>query len=144
MGLRALQAAAVLSLLLTAWSAAAITVSWDPNTEPDLAGYVVERNGGEVGRVEAGAPPVGGRIVWQDLAIPCEPGDVWTVRAHDTSANYSGPSAPAYCGRAWWPAYRHEGGQAPARAASWGAYSPRPAQPPERRPWWPGYRKGGH
>ena len=142
MGLRALQAAAILSLLLTAWSAPAITVSWDPNTEPDLAGYVMERNGAEAGRVEAGAPPVGGRIVWQDLNIPCGASDAWTVRAHDTSANYSGPSLPAYCGRAWWPAYRPRPATPPVRQPWRERYSPRPAQPPARQPWWPGYRKG--
>ncbi len=74
-----------------------IDLSWEPNSEPDLAGYLVERT--DTGTTVA-APilltPVPTNVVsYRDLAV--QPGHTYryTVRAQDTAGNRSKPGAPA-------------------------------------------------
>ena len=140
-------AAVLLSLLLVLLAAqaaaATLTITWAPNSEPDLAGYRIYY-GAASGSY--GDPVTVGPAATRHQLSGLEAATTYYVAmsAFDYSGNESGFSneASATTLGGWWPSYRHEPGEAPARRPWWGTHSPRPAQPPVRRPWWPGYRKG--
>ena len=76
--------------------AATINVSWNPNTEPDLAGYrlyVGEASG------QYGEPVDVGNVTGHVMEITPEYGATYyfALTAYDTSGNESGYSAEASC-----------------------------------------------
>lgn len=78
--------AASLGLSPGAWAYTACRVTWDPNGEPDLAGYRVQVDGAQVAEVTAPAADV--------PAARCPIGASVTVTAFDAAGNESAPSAP--------------------------------------------------
>jgi len=123
-----MSAAAVLILALTA-QAPAITVSWDPNTEEDLAGYRIHY-GTAPGSYSASVTVGPAKTSHQLARLMPETTYYVAMTAYDGSGNESGYSDEAHAtilagASTGWPSYRHEGGQ-----------------PPVRQPWWPVYRKG--
>ena len=76
--------------------AATINVSWNPNTEPDLAGYRLY-----VGEVSGqySAPVDVGNVTEHQLTITPQYGATYyfTLTAYDTSSNESGYSDEATC-----------------------------------------------
>lgn len=78
-----------------------LTVAWDPNPEPDLAGYVVSMRSVPAGT--ARRVDVGRQTSW--VASPVAPGLTYcfTVEAYNTSGMVSAPSDEA-CGGAGTPA----------------------------------------
>ena len=73
-----------------------IDLSWEPNSEPDLAGYLVERTdaGVSTAPVLLTSEPLAA-VSYRDLAVL--PGHTYsyTVRAQDAANNRSTPSTPA-------------------------------------------------
>lgn len=82
--LAALGATAFLTLAAGPAFAGTCAVTWDANTEPDLAGYRVQVNGTQ--RAEVATNEARG--------VPCLPRDMVTVTAFDSSGNESARSAP--------------------------------------------------
>ena len=83
-------------LLATLAQAATINVSWNPNTEPDLAGYrlyVGEASG------QYGEPVDVGNVTGHVMEITPEYGATYyfALTAYDTSGNESGYSDEASC-----------------------------------------------
>ncbi|WP_165640302.1 fibronectin type III domain-containing protein [Klenkia brasiliensis] len=64
-----------------------VTLSWAANTEPDLAGYRVLRNGVEVGIVPAGTQ------AWTDTGLTNDTTYQYAVLAVDTHGNRSAPTS---------------------------------------------------
>ena len=67
----------------------AVTVSWNGNTEPDLAGYTVYRGGTALGTVAAGT------LSYSDTTTAPSTTYSYTVDAFDTAGNHSSVSDPA-------------------------------------------------
>lgn len=87
----------VIIMLLPAIAfAATIQVNWNPNTEPDLAGYRIY-HGTESGQY--GEPVDVGNVTEHQLTITPEYGATYyfALTAYDTSGNESGYSDEATC-----------------------------------------------
>jgi hypothetical protein len=85
---KALCLALLLALLLPA-VAGAVTITWTANTEPDVAGYRVYRNGAQVAQV---ADPKA--VSWSNSTIAKACADVWQLSAYDACGNESELSDP--------------------------------------------------
>ena len=86
----------IIALLPAAAAAATIHVSWNPNTEPDLAGYrlyVGEASG------QYGEPVDVGNVTGHVMEITPQHGATYyfALTAYDTSGNESGYSDEASC-----------------------------------------------
>jgi len=86
----------IIALLPAAAAAATIHVSWNPNTEPDLAGYrlyVGEASG------QYGEPVDVGNVTGHVMEITPQHGATYyfALTAYDTSGNESGYSDEATC-----------------------------------------------
>lgn len=66
-----------------------VHLSWTPNTEPDLDGYIVYRDGVEVARVPATQPSYVDETVNDDADKAC-----YEVAAYDKKGNVSGRTEP--------------------------------------------------
>lgn len=64
-----------------------VTLTWAANTEPDLAGYKVYRNGTEVAQVTGTS--------WQDTGVSPQTTYTYEVRAYDQAGNLSSPASIA-------------------------------------------------
>lgn len=77
-----------------------IDLSWEPNTEPDLAGYVVYRqlarpNGDPQGLPARLTPLPISTLAYRDMAVKPAQSYIYSVTAVDASGNESPPSEPA-------------------------------------------------
>ena len=81
-----------LTALLWAGSAhaATLTLAWNPNPEPDIAGYVIEY--GNLPGVRLFSVNVGNQTTWQFNGLVDGMPYYFVVRAYDTFGMYSGPS----------------------------------------------------
>lgn len=76
-----------------------IDLSWEPDSEPDLAGYLVERSEGTAGHYGPTillTPVPLAAVSFRDLQV--QPGHTYryTVRAQDRAGNRSAPGTPAF------------------------------------------------
>lgn len=71
-----------------------IDLSWEPNAEPDLAGYLIDRADGRGPATAINAAPVTS-ISFRDMAVEAGHTYTYTVRAVDRSGNRSKPGAPS-------------------------------------------------
>jgi len=76
-------------------NASTIDLSWNPNTEPDLAGYLVYRHADNSADVKVTAAPVTTPDYRDAIAAPQSGQHLcWSIVAVDTTGNQSQPSAP--------------------------------------------------